>query len=214
MARGMRKPWALALLFPLVLSFQPAAAAQEAAATGGSEAWSRDPLFAHGRYEAALASGVMFSPFLATANRPTVNYSLNTLQFGYMLSDVRGDGWWRGNFEVAGEALASAVFAGPGDYIAGGTVWLRYNFVPRTRWGVVPYAQAGAGMIGTDIDPNLVGQAFNFELGLGVGMRYFLDRNWALSLEYRYQHISNANTGPRNIGINANGPLLGVSFFF
>jgi hypothetical protein len=35
-----------------------------------------------------------------------------------------------------------------------------------------------------------------------------------LNLECRYQHISNANTGKHNLGINAIGPLLGVSYFF
>jgi len=41
-----------------------------------------------------------------------------------------------------------------------------------------------------------------------------LGRNWALNLEYRYQHISNANIGPKNLGINASGPFLGASCFF
>ena len=45
----------------------------------------------------------------------------------------------------------------------------------------------------TDIDHSILGQPFNFNLDLGAGVRYFIGRNWSLSLEYRYQHISNAN---------------------
>ena len=63
----------------------------------------------------------------------------------------------------------------------------------------------------TDIDHGIVGQPFNFNLDLGFGVRYFLGRNWSLSLEYRYQHISNAGLNKHNLGINADGPILGVS---
>jgi len=107
----------------------------------------------------------------------------------------------------------SCVFNGTGTYVAGATAWLRYNFVP-ARSRLLPYAQAGAGFVFTDIDRNLLGQDFNFNLGLGVGFRYLISERWSLSLEYRYQHISNANLAHRNVGINAHGPVLGLSFFF
>ena len=130
-----------------------------------------------------------------------------------MLGGVKGTGWWRGNFEVVGEGFGSGIYEGPGSYIAGATVWLRYNFV-RPTCRLVPYVQAGAGLTSTDIDRGLVGEPFNFNLELGVGVRYFLSERWALALEYRYQHISNANIGAENVGINAQGPILGVSFLF
>ena len=44
--------------------------------------------------------------------------------------------------------------------------------------------------------------------------RYVLARHWSLDLEYRYQHISNANLAGHNLGINAHGPVLGISYFF
>jgi hypothetical protein len=87
-------------------------------------------LFERGRYEAAFTSGVLFSPFGPTRMRPTINYTVSAVQLGYMLEDVKGDGWWRGDFEVAGEGFGSAIYDGPGGYIAGGILWLRYNFVP------------------------------------------------------------------------------------
>jgi opacity protein-like surface antigen len=199
----------------LVCANLPVAAAEEhpgqEASTG---TFSPESLFARGRYEAALSGGIMFSPFIADSNRPTLNYSVTGLQLGYMLSDVKGDGWWRGNYELAGEGFGSAVLHGPGGYIAGGTIWLRHNFVPRRAWALVPYFQAGAGAVSTDIERELVGEQFNFNLDLGLGVRYFVSSHWSVSLEYRYQHISNANLGRNNIGINAQGPILGVSCFF
>lgn len=57
-------------------------------------------------------------------------------------------------------------------------------------------------------------QTFQFNLDIGIGTRYFLAEHWSINLGCRYQHVSNANTGTHNLGINAIGPLLGVSYFF
>ena len=173
----------------------------------------RNDFFSTGRYEASVGNGTLFSPFLAIKGRPTINYTITEVQLGYMISNVRGAGWWRGNFEFAGEGFGSAIFQGSGSYIAGITLWGRYNFVPESS-RVVPFAQAGAGLTSTDIDHHVTGQDFNFNLNIGVGIRYFVSKSWSVNLEYRYQHISNANTGPHNLGINSNGPILGVSYFF
>ena len=170
-------------------------------------------LFERGRSETSIASGALFSPFIATRNRPTINYTITELQLGYMLEDLREAGWLRGNFELAGDVYGSGIFKGPGSYLAGATLWLRYNFVP-PGWRLIPYAQAGAGITFTDIDHDIVGEDFNFNLDVGFGARYFLAKNWSLNLEYRYQHVSNANLGKRNLGINACGPVLGISYFF
>lgn len=176
--------------------------------------FSADSPFQRGRYEAVLNNGVMFSPFLATRNRPPIDYTLSEVQLGYMLGRAKGPGWLRGNFEVAGEGFGGGLFEGTGSFVAGFTGWLRYNFVPQPNSRLVPYAQAGGGLTATDLDRRILGQDFNFNLGLGAGLRYLISRHWSLNLEYRYQHISNANLSRRNIGINANGPLLGISYLF
>jgi opacity protein-like surface antigen len=177
-------------------------------------AFSADRLFEKGRFETALTGGAFFSPFPPCPNRPSIDYTFTSVQLGYMLGDAKGSGLLRGNFELAGEGFGSAVTKGDGSYIAGGTLWLRYNFVHSTSARLVPFAEAGAGMVSTDLNREIVGQPFNFNLDLGLGTRYFIARNWALNLEYRYQHISNADTAKNNMGINACGPFLGISCFF
>jgi lipid A 3-O-deacylase len=172
-----------------------------------------DDLFAAGQYEATLTSGVLFSPFIATYHRPTINYSVTSIQLGYMLSNLRGNHLLRGNLEVIGELFGDAIFTGAGNYISGVTVWGRYNFV-QPGWRVVPFFQVGLGLTATDLDRRIVGQVFNFNIEVGVGARYLLSSRWGIDLEYRYQHISNADTGPHNLGINAHGPILGLSYFF
>jgi hypothetical protein len=150
---------------------------------------------------------------MATKHRPTINYTMTEIQYGYMLSDIHGSGFFRGNFELAGEALVGYIFAGEGSWIAGGTLWGRYNFVPRES-RFLPFFQAGAGMVTTDISHKFDGHPFNFNLELGAGTRYLIDERWTLNLEFRYQHISNAGTGKHNVGINAFGPILGISYLF
>lgn len=169
--------------------------------------------FQRNKYELSLSSGIMFSPVGADRERHTVNYTLSGLQLGWMLTDVNDAGWLRGNVELAGEAMGGTVFKGRGSYLAGGTFWVRYNFVqPDWRW--VPYVQAGAGAEGTDMDQRLIGENFNFNLGIVAGLRYFASEKWAVNAECRYQHISNAKIARRDIGINAVGPVLGLSYFF
>jgi opacity protein-like surface antigen len=201
-----------AILF--VLSPQLAGALESGEENDAAGTSLTESLFEHGRYEAALTSGALFSFSAPSRDHPPINYTITGLQLGYMLGDVKGDGWRRGNLELAGEGFGSAIFEGEGNYIAGGTLWLRYNFVSRSSRGLVPYAQAGGGFVSTDINHGILGQPFNFNLDLGIGVHYFVGQNWSLSFEYRYQHISNAGLSKHNLGINADGPVLGISYFF
>ena len=173
----------------------------------------KSDVFQKGQWEAGGGAAAFFGPFAATKNRPTHDYALAVGNVGYMLSDVKEWGWARGNFETLCELFAGPVFVGRGNYVAGMTLWGRYNFV-QPGWKVVPYGQIGAGAGATDIDQNVIGQVFQFNLNAAVGLRYFIRPDLALNGEYRYQHISNANTGPRNIGLNSQGFYLGVSKFF
>jgi lipid A 3-O-deacylase len=169
--------------------------------------------FQRGKQEVMLSGGMLFSPVGADKNRPTLNYTLSGLQWGWMLTDPKSSGWLRGNFEAAGEVMGGAVVKGRGSYMVGGTLWLRYNFL-QPNWRVVPFFQAGAGAEATDMDPRLIGETFNFNLNVGAGVRCFIAKDWAVSAECRYQHISNAKLSNHDIGINAVGPMVGVSYFF
>lgn len=154
----------------------------------------------------------MFSPFITHLGRPTLNYELTEIRLGYMLTDIHGSGFWRGNVELAGSVFGGPIINGQGSYVAGVTAWSRYNFVP-SAGHFVPFVQAGVGVTSID-DHELVGQDFNFNLNLGAGARYFFSPNWSVNLEYRYQHISDANLTPHNVGVDAGGPMLSISHFF
>jgi hypothetical protein len=206
--------WRFFAFLPVLFSFHHGALAQNSPPPPPlPEKLSLENYFRQGQWELAAGGGVLFSPIGPTRNRPVLNYALGNLQLGLMLTDLRTNGFLRGNFELVQEGFGAGIFQGPGNYIAGETLWLRYNFVP-PRWQVLPYAQGGGGFVVTNINHRYDGQDFNFNLGLAAGLRWFMAPRYALNLEYRLQHISNANLGSRNIGINAHGPVLDLSWFF
>jgi opacity protein-like surface antigen len=186
----------------------------EGDATTGAPANDVDGLFHRGQWEPTVLSGPLFSPYGSPRARPTINYILGGAQLGYMLDDPRErKHFFRGNFELVPEGFGAWIFGGEGHYISGGTLWLRYNIVPEnSRW--IPYFQAGGGFTLTDANRFLVGENFNFNVDGSLGLRYLIASHWTVNLEYRYQHISNADLSSRNVGINSQGPVLGVSYFF
>jgi opacity protein-like surface antigen len=201
-------------LATLVVPACRAGAGMEDTATNGSSTYGLDALFSSGRWEPALISGPLFSPYGSPRARPTLNYITGGAQLGYMLDDARDrKHFFRGNFELVPEGSGAWVFGGEGHYLASGTLWLRYNVVPEhSRW--IPYFQAGGGFTLTDANRFLVGENFNFNVDGAFGLRYLIASHWTMSLEYRYQHVSNADLSTHNVGINSQGPVLGVSYFF
>ena len=163
--------------------------------------------------EVQLGAGAFFS----IGDRQTMNYASESLRFGWMFSDIHGGGLLRGNWEGLLELFSGEVFVGPGNFFAGGSLIGRYNFV-QEQARFVPYFQLGAGALGDNIYRNknqrLVGSGFEFLLRTGLGFRWSINRNWAFFTEGEYQHISNADTASRNIGLNALGVTVGVSRFF
>ncbi|MEO7859861.1 MAG: acyloxyacyl hydrolase, partial [Nitrospirales bacterium] len=95
----------------------------------------------------------------------------------------------------------------------GGTLMVKYNFLDFGRW--MPFWDAGAGMVWTDLGPRIPEQStqFNFVLQTGPGVSYFVTESTAVTLGIRFHHISNAGIGNRNIGLNSTLFMVGVSFF-
>ena len=163
--------------------------------------------------ELQLGAGAFFS----IGDRETMNYASEYIRAGWMLSDIHGHGLLRGNWEGLLEVFTGEVYAGPGNFFAGGSLIGRYNFV-QEQARFIPYFQLGAGGLGDNIyrhrDQRLVGSGFEFLLRTGIGFRWILNQKWSVFTEGEYQHISNANTASRNVGLNTLGVTAGVSWFF
>lgn len=172
--------------------------------------------FCKGMRELDLTAGYLASP-VAGRNRQTLHYARQDLRLGWMLTSPGGRSWYRGNFEFLLNAFGAEVTQGPGSWMAGGRLLLRYNFVqPGAHW--VPFIQIGGGGLGNDIykdrSQRLVGSGFEFTLTGDLGLRYFVNPRWAIVLTGNFEHISNANSASRNVGVNAAGGMIGVSTFF
>ncbi len=77
-----------------------------------------------------------------------------------------------------------------------------------------PYIWNGGGVMYDS--PHLRGQStqWNFTPQMGGGFSYFLDKNRALNVEYRYRHFSNANLHLPNDGVNEGFITAGISWFY
>jgi lipid A 3-O-deacylase len=208
---------ATAFFFPITLVLVLSAAATHAQMTSSTNVLSLEDNFTPGFHEFNLGFGPMFSPIGNDEGRPVVNWVEGDVQLGYMLTSIHGDdflgGILRGNVELVGEAWGAGIYEETGSYIAGGTIWGRYNLIPKGA-PLVPYLQVGIGGEMMDINHQYDGHEFNFNVCGAGGARYFLRPNLALNAELRLRHLSNANTADHNIGINALGPIVGISWFF
>ena len=154
------------------------------------------------------------------SDQPTFNYVLESLRIGYMIINPTGHGLWRGNFELLLDAAGGEFFSGPANYLVGGNVLLRWNFVqvPQPKW--VPYFQLGAGAVYHDARDvgtpaqSILGSNVEAMLHAGIGMRYHLNKRWSIDGEVGYRHISNASTSEHNLGLNSLGGQFGLSYFF
>jgi len=176
--------------------------------------------FAKGGREVSLTAGFLYSPVCATSKRPVFNYVRGDLSVGWMFcspAPLFGCDALRGNWEGLLNVFGAGSVLGSSGSLAGGRVLLRYNFVqPEARW--VPFFQVGAGILGNNVyrdrSQKIIGSGFEFTLVADAGVRYFATRQWAVVFMIDFEHISNANTGCRNIGVNALGGSVGVSRFF
>ncbi len=91
----------------------------------------------------------------------------------------------------------------------------KFMFFAKNR--LKPYAQVGAGLLyaGKPV-PVPYSKRFNFTGDFGGGLMYMLNEKRAVSLGYKYFHISNGNIGGKinNPGFNANVFYLNYSFFW
>ena len=148
---------------------------------------------------------------------PKFDYVPVSFRQGWMLSDPGMGPFGRGNFEGLIGINAATIATSYGNWLAGPSLYLRYNFLePGSVF--VPYGQGGVGFVLTDAyheqTQRAIGQAFEFHLHYEVGMKYFVTPNMSLDFEFGFQHISNANMADRNYGVNAWGAQIGFTYYF
>jgi opacity protein-like surface antigen len=77
----------------------------------------------------------------------------------------------------------------------------------------VPFLQGGIGVMYTSLQDGLqLGGPFEFDEVVGAGLDLFCSKEFALSVSYRYRHMSNASISSDNRGLDTQYVLFGVDF--
>lgn len=82
-------------------------------------------------------------------------------------------------------------------------IGFQFNFRRGHKWQ--PFANTHGGFLYfAQQVPVIDSSQYNFTFSLGGGVQVFSGERSSFSLGYRYYHLSNANTGTRNPGVDAN----------
>ena len=137
-------------------------------------------------------------------------------RFGYVFTDLIGDdvlgGYLKGNGEIVFEALLGTALKGTGGESEGIAMMYKHNFITGTRF--VPFVEMGLGLSQNNWHIYECQSHFEFIVQGGVGCQYFITDDWALSVEARIHHMSNAGMTSPNPGLNDIMLTAGVSRFF
>lgn len=173
-------------------------------------------LLKRGTIEVGAAVGywqAVSTPFHAySANRSAV---FIMPRVGMVVTDELKAGVLTGNLEILLEPLFAQFIQPASGQLAGGSLVLKYNLLSFGRW--IPFWDAGAGISWTNLlFPKIPEEsdAMNFVLQTGPGVQYLLTSHVSITVGVRFSHISNADLGERNAGLNAVLPYAGLSWFF
>jgi lipid A 3-O-deacylase len=206
--------WFIVVLIAALIAL-PGLGLKNGAADAADQPAGYDSAFGFGKQSLGISGGYGLALPVGGTDAPEmedIEFVYVTPRWGVGISDPLGDrSWYRGNFELLLEGTFLYIFE-PKHGIAGGLAPVfRYNFLTGSR--IVPFLQAGAGVIALDADLERQADGLNFIVQSGLGLHFFVSQSTALTGEWRFHHISNAGIHNRNAGINSSLFMLGVTFF-
>lgn len=133
------------------------------------------------------------------------------LRYGRFLSGELGEGWYRVRHELLLELPLHLAVDRNARTMTGGYILGCWRFTARED--LAPYLFAGGGILYVDLGLPSMGSRLDFSYQGGTGLQYRLTKDTALTFEYRYHHVSNADTATPNEPLNSSKVLLGISLF-
>lgn len=133
-------------------------------------------------------------------------------RLGLLPFDAVGPGWLRGSLEVALEAWMQQFLEPDSASALGIKGGVRYHLLSFGRF--VPYLEVAAGIGYTNLNVIEMNSSHTFVLEGGAGLSYLLSDAIAVSIGYRFQHLSNGDTESPNQGINSDSGVIGITFMF
>jgi len=158
-------------------------------------------------------------------------------RIGKILTGQHGSGWLKGNFEYAIDLIPMFIltgvpdrssigvlcavnvpncrppFAGSGTAYGGGLdpFAFKWNFTSGHR--ISPYIELAGGVLFTNKEIPFGTSDVNFMPQASIGMNIFTRERRAISLDFRYMHISNAGIASPNPGFNTLQGQIGFHWF-
>jgi lipid A 3-O-deacylase len=164
-----------------------------------------------GVQEIDISGGPVFPLRLTPAQSSKLFGEQATVSWAMTISEPIGKGIFDGALSLGAEAVLLRTRQPSESYNVGAMPRLRYVFGSRAL--VRPYLEGGGGgMWGTLAGtPEQAGNV-NFLLMAGAGVSWFFSPHMAVSVGYRFYHISNAGLRDPNSGLNYNYPFIGLSY--
>jgi opacity protein-like surface antigen len=168
--------------------------------------------FRGGARQASSVMGFTFG-YRSLGSKSRHDLTLTTLRFGR----VRGRSTVPGRRSHGNVELVTEVWGGVQTHprhrsLFGVTPLLRYDFVTGSRW--VPFVNAGIGVAYTNIGRPDLSRGFQFNPEAGAGTHYFVGAGLAMTVEYRFFHLSNAGLSKPNTGLNTHMLYVGLTRFY
>ena len=133
------------------------------------------------------------------------------LQYGRFLSGEKGRSWYKTRHELLIEIPVYIVHKPESAVMTGINFLSCWNFTASEE--IIPYIFTGGGFMYTSLDEPGLGTDYNGNYQAGVGTHYFIKENTTIDFNYRYHHISNADTAEPNEPLNSTKTFVGLSFF-
>jgi opacity protein-like surface antigen len=135
------------------------------------------------------------------------------LRIGFDMNSLFGMHDRRSTLQLALEPFVNPVTAPDHGVETGLDVFVRYlhPLFPSVKL----VSEIGSGPMYLSIDTHEQGKAgFNFLNQFGLGSQVALSDKWALTVGYRFRHLSNAGTSTPNAGINSNAVTVSISALY
>lgn len=138
---------------------------------------------------------------------------LGTFTFSYVLTNPMAAGTrWEGSWVKFVELIGAGQFQPGSGYLVAVVPGFRYEFRGGDRWR--PFVEVGSGPSITDLGRPDLGGKIQFYSSFGGGAHILLQDRTALTLRYRFSHVSNAGLDRPNHGINNHTVLAGLTVYF
>jgi opacity protein-like surface antigen len=176
---------------------------------------AEEPRLGRGIKEFALAGGFSSSHDVSgTATGITAMHLLP--HYGWFVTDPGEPrwlpGWLRGSLELSAELTYLKINRNESTNFVGPTAVARWVFA--TEGWLRPYVEAGVGALVGESGTVQTDCDLNFSLQAGTGVLLFWSERHAVTLGYRFHHLSNGNLCEGNRGLNSALFILGISTFF